>query len=634
MRRSGATIRHGAGRLLVFAGAVALGWSAFTFVSGGFALPVGPLALSFRDPVRPLIAAAILLAAARLLRPRAEFGATVGLVTGGPDRLAARIVCAAAAAVLVFSIAWNTRAAGGSDSSCYVLQAEAFAHGQLRLTDSLSAVLPGATPAMFAPTGFVPSRIIPFTAVPICGPGLALAMTAASVVRRDAVFLVVPLFAALTVWLTFLLGRRLDDGVTGASAALLLATSPIFLYQSVQPMSDVPAAALWLAALTATARDDQRGQILGGVCASLAVLMRPNLALIVIPLAFLSFRLKAETTETNFSVRLRAETTELGFVVSAFRRNVLFLLAMAPGLAVLAWLNAARYGSPMASGYGSADALFSVAHVGSNLARYPRWLFETETPFIAAAALAPWWAGRNPARLRLVLVSLAAIVLTLGTYLAYTVFDDWWYIRFLLPALPPAIVLSVAVLLRAVSWLPPSAFARSASADRRSLGGGWSGGRTRPAAAVILCVALCGWRLHVARTHHVFDLQALESRFGVTGRYVSKSLPETAVVLAVQHTGSVRYYGGRSTIAWDAVAPGSLDATIAWLRGHGHPAFIVLEDAEEPRFRARFVGERFGGLDWPPQAEINGPVRVRVYDPSDLERYRGGEAIATAHVRD
>ena len=27
-------------------------------------------------------------------------------------------------------------------------------------------------------------------------------------------------------------------------------------------------------------------------------------------------------------------------------------------------------------------------------------------------------------------------------------------------------------------WLPPSAFARSASADRRSLGGGWSGGRS------------------------------------------------------------------------------------------------------------------------------------------------------------
>src|SRR5260221_408382 len=175
MRRSGATIRYGAGRWLVFAGVAAAGWSALTFVSGRFALPVGPLALSFRDPLRPLIAAA-------------------------------------------------------------------------------------------------------------------------SVAYRDAVFLVVPVFAAVAVWLTFLLGRRLDDGVTGASASLLLATSPIFLYQSVQPMSDVPAAALWLAALTATARSDQRGQILGGGCAALAVLMRPNLAPIVVPFAVLSFHLKAENT--------------------------------------------------------------------------------------------------------------------------------------------------------------------------------------------------------------------------------------------------------------------------------------------------------------------------------------------------
>ena len=33
------------------------------------------------------------------------------------------------ACVLVFALAWSSRAAGGSDSSCYVLQAEAFAGG-------------------------------------------------------------------------------------------------------------------------------------------------------------------------------------------------------------------------------------------------------------------------------------------------------------------------------------------------------------------------------------------------------------------------------------------------------------------------------------------------------------------------
>ena len=47
--------------------------------------------------------------------------------------------------------------------------------------------------------------------------------------------------------------------MTGACAAVLLvACSPIFLYQAVQPMSDVPAAALWLAALVASAAGVER----------------------------------------------------------------------------------------------------------------------------------------------------------------------------------------------------------------------------------------------------------------------------------------------------------------------------------------------------------------------------------------
>ena len=37
--------------------------------------------------------------------------------------------------------------------------------------------------------------------------------------------------------------------MAGATAAILTATSPIVLYQVVQPMNDVLAAALWLAAM-------------------------------------------------------------------------------------------------------------------------------------------------------------------------------------------------------------------------------------------------------------------------------------------------------------------------------------------------------------------------------------------------
>jgi hypothetical protein len=586
MRRS-ATIRYGAGRLALTGAALAGVWTAVTLLSGGFSLRVGPIAVSSRDPLRPLLFAVVLLVLARTLWRGPAFGRALHAFSGDRDRLPARIAAAAASAVLIVSIAWNTRAAGGSDSSCYVLQAEAFARGRLALTDSLSQILPDATPAMFAPAGFVPSRIAPFAAVPICGPGLALFMSAVSFAGRDAVFLVVPAFAAVAVWVTFLIGRRVDDAVTGAMAAVLLATSPILLYQSVQPMSDVPATALWLAALALLSGSENQDwrRIAAGICASAAVLTRPNVALIVLPLLAL----------------LRDRRAFLSFAVGAI-----------PGAAAMAWLNAARYGSSLTSGYGTTDILFSLAHIGPNLARYPRWLLETETPFVLAAVFAPWWAmGSRTRHPRLVIVLISAIVLTAATYLAYTVFDDWWYIRFLLPALPAAFILSVPV------WLEPA---------RRYP-------RGRVVAAIAIGTALGAWHVHVARTHRVFDLQALESRFVVTGTYVARALPPNAVVLAVQQSGSVRYYGARSTLAWDAIPPDALDRTIGELRGAGRAVFIVLEDEEVSRFRARFVTERLGRLDWPPHAEVHAPVRVQVYDVGERDRYLGGGVVATEHVR-
>lgn len=586
MRRS-ATIRYGAGRLAITGAALAATWAAVTVLSGGFSIHAGAIAISSRDPIRPLLLAIVLIALGRALLRGLEFGLAVRAFTGDRDQLPGRIACAAAAAVLIVSIAWNTRAVGGSDSSCYVLQAEALAHGQLTLTDPLSQMLPDSTSAMFAPAGFVPSRIAPFAAVPICGPGLALIMSAASFASRDAVFLVVPAFAAAAVWLTFAAGRRLDDAVTGAAAAVLLATSPIFLYQSVQPMSDVPAATLWLAALVLLSAPGDAGprQIAAGVCASAAVLLRPNIGLIVLPLL---------AVLRDPGARLR------------------FGLAAVPGLAALAWLNAARYGSALMSGYGSTDVLFSVAHVAPNLARYPRWLFETETPFIAVAVLAPWWAWRSRrSSARLVLVLVSAVVLTAATYLAYTVFDDWWYIRFLLPALPVLFILSVAV------WLEPL---------RRHP-------RWRAAGAIVIAALLGAWHVHVARTRLVFDLQGLESRFIVAGKYAARALPDNAVILAVQQSGSVRYYGGRSTIAWDAIPPDALDRMIEALGRLGRPVFIVLEDDEVSRFRARFATERLGGLDWPAHAEVHAPVRVHVYGAAERDRYRGGGAVVTEHVR-
>src|SRR5215471_11503289 len=234
-----------AATILLLAAVLAVAWALVVLLSGGIAAGF----LVSRDPIRPFIAGALLAVIARVLSPT-DFDTTLARLIGQRDRWPSRIAMVMAACVFVVAMAWNTRAAGGSDSSCYVLQADRFVHGHVTLINPLASVVAELPPASLAPTGFIPSPARPREAVPICGAGLAIGMAGASLVGgKAAVFLVVPLCAALAVWLTFVVGCRLDDEVTGAAAALLLACSPIFLYQAVQPMSDVPATALWLGAL-------------------------------------------------------------------------------------------------------------------------------------------------------------------------------------------------------------------------------------------------------------------------------------------------------------------------------------------------------------------------------------------------
>src|SRR5215210_1301409 len=169
-------------------------------------------------------------------------------------RQAAPVAVAALAttAAAFIGVARGTHAAGGSDSHCYLGQAEAFAAGRSFLAEPLAAIAawPSAR-ATLSPAGFLPSENRPGASVPICPPGLSLMM--APLVRIDfagesAAFLVVPLLGALGVWLTYELGQTLASAAIGALAALLLASSPLFLYQLVQPMGDVPVMTWWLAA--------------------------------------------------------------------------------------------------------------------------------------------------------------------------------------------------------------------------------------------------------------------------------------------------------------------------------------------------------------------------------------------------
>ena len=500
----------------------------------------------------------------------------------------AAIAITAALALFVVAINWGTFAAGGSDSSCYLNQARLFRSGTTHIEQPLIGRAPWPRAEWtFTPAGHVPSAVGRDIIVPMCPPGLPLLMTVAGVVRGGE-FLVVPGAGALAVWLTFVLGRRLDSPRTGAAAAVLLACSPSVLFQVVQPMTDVAAMAWWLlaAVLAIGRRDGEPRPFAAGLAAAMAVLTRPNL----LPLAVAIAAYVASGFSRTYSNRAAQGPPEGGLHV-----RLRYIAGLAPGLALLAVLQWKMYGSPIATGYGPAQDLFKIANILPNLQRYPLWLVETHTPVIALALAAPLVMRRRAEAW----LGLAIAATTLALYLPYQIFDDWYYVRFLLPALPWLIVLSLIVVDRAVSRV--------------------AGARTAAAMAAIAVGVGTLW-IVTAQQRRAFELAQLERHFVEAGTFAAERLPANAAVLTIRHSGSVHYYSQRPTISWDTLEPGALDRVLGFLREQGLTPILLLDTSEEATFRQRFeAASPIGRLDWPPLARVGRTIRV--YDPADRARY-------------
>src|SRR5688500_18248110 len=132
-------------------------------------------------------------------------------------------------------------------------------------------------PLPFAPAGHIPSPTVPGAGVPVCPVGLSMAMAPLMLLGGPrAAFLAIPLFGVLLIAATYVVGSRFGAWI-GLGSAFATAASPAFLYQLVQPMSDVPAAAMWLAAVAFATGTKPRAAVLGGLATSAAILMRPNL---------------------------------------------------------------------------------------------------------------------------------------------------------------------------------------------------------------------------------------------------------------------------------------------------------------------------------------------------------------------
>ena len=497
-------------------------------------------------------------------------------------------VCVAAAAALALGtigVVRGTYAAGGSDSSCYALMAEAFASGAAMPTSDLIADAPWPkAQATFAPGGFLPSPADRFGAAPVCAPGFSLLM--APFVRAagpPAVFWLTPFAALVLIAATFRAGSLLWSPVSGALAAVLVAVSPPVIYQVVQPMNDITTTALWMAAFVMLI---EKRWGWAGACCGLALLVRPNL----LPLGAVAglYVLWSE-----------------GRAGSACRR---FAMSVVPFGLVVLWLNDMLYGSPLRSGYGQLDHLFAAANVPTNAANHMRWLLETHTVFPFVGIAAPALLKGETRSAAWLAIALAGA--TWGIYLFYTPFPEWTYLRFLLPAIGLLIVLASAVFVQTVERIAPARV---------------------PVLAAALAVGVGFFSVRSAADRSAFALKFLEQRYRSTGIVVRDRLPAGAIALSVWDSGAVRFHGRREALRWEALDPQWLDATIDWLRRRGRQPYIVVESWEELGFRRRFGDHsEIGKLDWPPQYEVD--RLVRIYNPEDRARYHRGERIWTEYL--
>lgn len=526
--------------------------------AGGLRFSLFGIDVRATDPYRPLVVAAIAFTIRMLVGSRGSLRADA---TRLRRALTPRTVALALMSiVVVVGVMKGSGVAGGADSYGYISQADLWLQGDglvIAQPDAARVPWPDAQWSL-APLGYraSPSRegIVPMYSAgfPLL---LALFKFAAG---QCAIGWAVPVFAGILILVTFAIGKQTVSDDVGVAAAWLMATSPVFLYMLMSPMSDIPAAAFWGLAAYACLTGSRAGALLGGVAAAIAVLIRPNLV------------------HVGMLMALWMAATDLRSTTGARRlaRAALFVVPVALSSVAVAFLNQHLYGAVTNSGYGSLGVLFAPGYVVRNVLNYSRWLVETQTPLAAIGLLAVllpasrWLKPGAEIRGRGLLAVMAAAVIV--TYLFYFNFDAWWYLRFLLP-MWVVVCIGTAFLVTGRS------------------------GRSFGAAGKVVLVALGVYGMWYAQKEGTLDLGRNEQRYVNIAQLVRDTTEPNSVIITLQHSGSVRYYGGRTTLRYEVLSDRWLDRAIAWLDANGFKPYILLDAPEHEPFRQKFGGRNVAG---------------------------------------
>jgi hypothetical protein len=561
-------------KALLAAALVVSAWTAVAVLSGGIDLHLFGFAIRSRGAFRPAVSALALLSAVAW-RYRTELGSAARDLPASAAAIAPWIAGVLALVTVTNAIRYGSFVAAGSDSYGYVSQAYGWALGELPRPYAIPLFLPFESgDRIQTPLGHRVG-VAPHTMVPTYSPGLPFLMALGILIAGPlGPYLIVPLSAGLFVWATYALARQIAGAVAGAAAALIAATSPVMLFMSLWVMSDVPAGAAWTGAAASALSDSRRGTILSGALAALGVLIRPNLVwLALVPFV----RIVAASSGRERLVRAVSYAVPVGIA--------------AVGVAIL---NAYWYGSPLLSGYGNPKTLYSLHNIWPNVRHFSVWLWQTQSPWILVAAGAACIPRRRQNGRPAVAVAVAMFVLTLLGYIAYAPFDQWWYLRFLLPGLGALFALAGAGIVSIGERLA------------RPLG----------LSLAVALLAVLVWRSAAfASEFGMFGpFRESEHKYIEVGTFIAREMPPNAVFFALQHSGSIRFYGGRHTLRYDQLDRQAARGAPQELERRGLHPYLAVEDGEIPDVRQAFDLPPDRPLPWPYVARMDHFGGISIFD--------------------
>ncbi|MCX6953755.1 MAG: glycosyltransferase family 39 protein [Verrucomicrobia bacterium] len=470
----------------------------------------------------------------------------------------------------------STVAAGGSDSSGYLNSAHLIASGhlagELRVPAEFGPVSE-LNRMHFTPYGFYPTlegTVLP----PTYPPGLPLQFAAAGkLLGWHYGVLFIDLASALTaVWLCYLAARELNlSPFLAAAGATALALCPIFIFTSIQPLSDTPATTWSLAAVFAAlrARRHLGWAVACGALFSIAVLVRPTNAVVLAAL--------------------------LVFLGPDWRRLGLLVVGGIPGAAWLGFYNYTLYGHPFRSGYGAIYEAFDVVYIPGALVDFAHWLalllpavflvlplaipFEREFRTRIVAAIAVWWVA--------VIVLFACVVFS---------HESWWSLRYLLPSVP-------ALILGALLGL--DALVRRLPAARRPL-------LLHASAAVLFIWAVAG-SVYWTKKLGVLYIPGYENVYTDASLAAQKALPPNSLVVCSSFCGALYAYTNFPILRSELIDTAQFAHFAALAAKSGRPVCAVVFEAEEKNtLHERCPGEwtRVGSLKNVSFWRLTGPAAV------------------------